>query len=66
MFKPVSDTHGIAKRQATNHQYYIPKAKLEYEHHNFRFRGVDIWEDVPIELRFESNTEKFKAQISAK
>ena len=60
IFQSVSGIHRIDTRQGTNLQYYHPKVKLEFEHCNFCFRRVKIWEEVSAELHTENSTQIFK------
>ena len=60
MFSFVHETHSRSTRSIALEQLYLPRCKLEFSKRNFKYRGVKIWNPLPLEVRNAPTLSQFK------
>ena len=60
MFTHVSEKHSVNTRSNKSEQLYLPRCHLEFSKRNFRYRGVQNWNPLPLSMRNASTFVQFK------
>ena len=66
MFNYLSTTHGVNTRQAAAGQLALPPTEngpdIEYFKSSFSYSGVQLWNDIDIQIRNSDTVQSFKQQ----
>ena len=65
MFVNVDQIHERPTRQSVANMYYCPKVRLEFTKRLFVYWGVQVWEEVPVQLCCAPSLNTFKNQVKA-
>ena len=60
MFKPLNQGRQPATRRKTQGNYALPRCELAAGKRNFRYRGVQNWEEVPTDIKGTETLASFK------
>ena len=52
---PVSALHHHNTRSSANNNYTLPSARINLKKTSFAYRGPDIWNSIPTEIRSTSH-----------
>ncbi len=63
MFTKTNQIHDRQTRRNNNLNYYVPRMNLEMSKHNFKYRGVKVWETIPDEVKIAPTKKAFKRAV---
>ena len=63
IFQPVSSMHGYHTRASQNNNLHLPQLNLKSAQGAISYAGVNIWNDIPPEIKKAESIVTFKKQF---